>query len=191
MADQEVDLHAVRKEYKAGDVILNEGDEIKSVPLLAEGSIRIVRPGDHHEVYLYHLLPGETCAIAMQCCQANHKSTIKAIAETDCVVYHIPNKQVEEWQRFPQWRNYIFETYSRRFEELLEVIDLIAFGQKDHELLNYLERRARASGNRTLNITHREIAEELHTSREVISRLLRVMDSKGFVRLGRNTIEVL
>lgn len=181
----------VRKEYHAGDIILNEGDEIHSIPLLAEGSIRIVRPGEKRDVYLYHLEPGETCALSMQCCQFGRKSSIKAIAETDCVVYHVPNAQVQEWQRFAPWREFVFSTYQRRFEELLEVVDLIAFEQKDTELLNYLERRARASGNRVLSITHREIADELHTSREVITRLLRVMDSKGFVKLGRSTIEVL
>jgi CRP/FNR family transcriptional regulator len=129
--------------------------------------------------------------MAINCCQAGKKSMVKAIAEDDTEVLQVPVKLVEEWFKYPEWKTYVNSTYSNRFAELIEVIDLIAFSNMDEQVLHYLQERARAVNTRALYITHQQIADELHTRREVISRLLRTMEEKDLVRLGRNTIELL
>jgi CRP/FNR family transcriptional regulator len=154
--------------------------------------LRIVRQNDEgKEVFLYHLYPGQTCAVAINCCQGKKKSTVKAIAEEDSEILQIPVNMIDEWFKYPEWKTFINATYGQRFAELLEVIDLIAFSNMDKQVLHYLQERARAAGTNALYITHQIIADELHTHREAISRLLRSMEQKNLLRLGRNTIELL
>ena len=116
---------------------------------------------------------------------------IRAIAEDDTTLLQIPVKLTEDWYRFPEWKAYISNNYNNRFAELMQVIDLIAFQNMDKQLLHYLQQRSRALNTRFLEITHQEIADELHAHREAISRLLRIMEQKQFVKLGRNSIEIL
>ena len=129
--------------------------------------------------------------MSLNCCQAHSTSMIKAVAETDTEVYMIPAEMMDEWFKYKEWKAYVNNTYSMRFTELMQVIDLIAFNNMDKQLLHYLNERARALNTKALFITHQQIADELHTQREGISRLLRTMESKGLLRLGRNTIEIL
>jgi CRP/FNR family transcriptional regulator len=153
--------------------------------------LRIVRQDDEgNEVFLYHLYPGETCAMALNCCQAGNQSKVKAIAEDQTELLLIPVRQISDWFRFEEWKIYVNQTYGKRFNELLEVIDLIAFSNMDKQLLHYLQERCKANNTTALFITHQQIADEMHTQREAISRLLRTMEQKNLVKLGRNTIEL-
>lgn len=172
--------------------LIRPGDEIVFLPIVRKGVLRIVRQGsDGRDIFLYHLYPGQTCAMAINCCQSHKKSMVKAIAEDDTEVLQVPVSQIEEWFKYPEWKAYINNTYSTRFAELIEVIDLIAFSSMDKQVLHYLEERAKATNTKALYITHQQIADELHTHREAISRLLRTMEQKELVKLGRNTIELL
>jgi len=162
------------------------------IPIVQKGVLRIVRQNEEgKEVFLYHLYPGETCAMAINCCQSRKKSSVKAIAEEETEVLQVPVKMVDEWYKFPEWKTYINSTYGNRFTELLQVIDLISFSNLDKQVHHYLKQRAKAAGSMALFITHQQIADELHTHREVISRLLRGMEQKNMLRLGRNTIELI
>ncbi len=188
----EIEKNARAKEFKKGEIIVKPGDEIIFIPIVIKGNIRIIRQDlDGAEIFLYHLYPGQTCAMSLTCCQAGKKSMIRAIAEDDTEILQIPVKLTEDWYRFPEWKAYISNNYNNRFAELLQVIDLIAFSNMDKQLLHYLEERSKALNTRILDITHQEIADELHAHREAISRLLRTMEQKKIVRLGRNNIEVL
>jgi CRP/FNR family transcriptional regulator len=188
----EIEKNARTKFFKRGEVIINPGDQILFIPIILSGSVRIIRQDTEGlEVFLYHLYPGQTCAMSLTCCQAGKKSMIKAIAEDDAEILQIPAKLTEDWYQFPEWKAYISNNYSNRFAELMHVIDLIAFQNMDKQLLHYLEERSKALNTRALEITHQEIADELHAHREAISRLLRLMEQKKIVRLGRNSIEVL
>lgn len=172
--------------------LIRPGDEIVFLPIVRKGVLRIVRQGsDGRDIFLYHLYPGQTCAMAINCCQSHKRSMVKAIAEDDTEVLQVPVNQIEEWFKYPEWKAYVNNTYSTRFAELIEVIDLIAFSSMDKQVLHYLEERAKASNTKALYITHQQIADELHTHREAISRLLRTMEQKELVKLGRNTIELL
>lgn len=188
----EMNTHTRVKHVEKDTVLISPGDIIVFVPIVQQGVLRIVRQNDEgREVFLYHLFPGQTCAMAINCCQGRKKSTIKAIAEEDTEILQVPVNMVEDWFRYPEWKTYINSTYAQRFNELLDVIDLIAFSNMDKQVLHYLEKRAQAAGTKALFITHQNIADELHTHREVISRLLRQMEQKNLLRLGRNTIELI
>lgn len=188
----EIERNAKRKVIQKGSVLINPGDEIIFIPIVLKGSIRIIRQDpDGQEVFLYHLYPGQTCAMSLTCCQSGKRSMIKAIAEDDAEILQIPVKLTEDWYKYPEWKAYISSNYNNRFAELMQVIDLIAFSNMDKQLLHYLEERSKALNTRVLEITHQEIADELHAHREAISRLLRTMEQKKLVRLGRNNIEVL
>ena len=116
---------------------------------------------------------------------------IKAIAEEDSEILQIPVNLVEDWFKYPEWKAFVNNTFSNRVAELIDVIDLIAFSSMDKQVLHYLEEKAKAINAKSLYITHQQIADELHTHREAVSRLLRTMEDKNMLKLGRNTIELL
>ncbi|MEY4594590.1 MAG: hypothetical protein RIQ47_1000 [Bacteroidota bacterium] len=184
--------YGIKKSFERDITIFEAGEVITSIPMVLEGVLRIVRQDtEGHEVFLYHLYPGETCAMALNCCEAGKESMVKAITEDQTLLLLIPIRQVSDWLRFDEWKLYVNQTYGKRFAELLEVIDLIAFSNMDKQLLHYLQERCKATNTSALFITHQQIADEMHTQREAISRLLRSMEQKSLVKLGRNTIELL
>ena len=174
------------------EVLIDVGADIIFIPIVRKGALRIVRQDeDGREIFLYHLYPGQTCAMAINCCQSHKKSMVKAIVEEETEVLQIPAQMIEEWFKYPEWKTFINYTYASRFAELLDVIDLIAFNNMDKQVLHYLQERAKATGSKSVQITHQQIADELHTHREAVSRLLRTMERKKIVKLGRNSIELL
>jgi CRP/FNR family transcriptional regulator len=188
----EIDANSRRKSVHKEDVLISTGDEIVFVPLVMKGCLRIMRQDhDGREVFLYHIYPGQTCAMSLTCCQTGKSSMVKAVAEDDTDVLLIPVRYMEEWFKYPEWKAFVNNTFNNRFSDLLQVIDLIAFNNMDKQLLHYLQQRAKANQTQALVITHQQIADELHTHREAISRLLRTLEQKGMVKLGRNTIELL
>lgn len=180
------------KNLASDEVLILPGDALVFVPIVLSGALRIVREDDEgHEAFLYHLFPSQTCAMAVNCCQSRNKSMIKAIAEDEAEVLLVPTDLIDQLFKYPEWKTFINNTYSSRFAELIEVIDLIAFNSLDKKILNYLEKKKEALNTSTVFITHLQIATELNTHREAVSRLLRTMEQKGIVKLGRNTIELL
>lgn len=189
---EEIKQFTRTKTLKAGETLMSSGDKIFFVPIVETGVLRIVRQGeDGREIFLYHLYPGQTCAMAINCCQSHRESMVKAVAEDDTEVLQVPVGLVEDWFKYPEWKTYINSTYGSRFAELLDVIDLIAFNNMDKQVLHYLKERTKAARSRSIQITHQQIADELHTHREAVSRLLRTMEQKNILRLGRNSIELL
>ena len=187
----EIEKHASYRSLKKNDILITPGDTVQFVPIVLSGSIRVIRQDENdQEVFLYHLYPGQTCAMSLTCCQSGNKSMIKAIAETDTEILRIPVEKTETWSIFPEWKAFTSNNYNQRFSELLNVIDLIAFSHMDQQLLHYLQERSKALNTRVLDITHQEIADELHSHREAISRLLRTLENTGLVKLGRNSIEL-
>ncbi|MDB4048426.1 Crp/Fnr family transcriptional regulator [uncultured Polaribacter sp.] len=178
------------KEVAAGFKMMEIGDYVKAMPLLVSGAIKILRQDtDGDELLLYFLEKGDTCALTLTCCVAQTKSKIRAIAETDSKLIMIPIQQMEEWsEKYKSWRHFVFESYNNRLNEMLETIDSIAFLKMDERLLKYLAEKVRISKNNTIHKTHQEIAYELHTSRVVISRLLKKLETLGKIELNRNAI---
>ncbi len=187
-----IGTHGKLVEVEAGEVLMDIGNVIRSIPIVLNGSIKVLREDDNgNEILLYYLGSGETCAVSLTCCMSSEMSTVKAMANEQVRMIQIPVRYMEEWMKYPDWRQFVMATYRARFEELLEAMDSIAFHRMDERLLAYLEKKAELGNVRELAISHQDIATDLHTSREVISRLLKTMEKKGMIALGRNRIRIL
>ena len=184
---------ATYKEFKADDYLIEIGDYIKTMPLLVNGAIKILREDENgDELLLYFLERGDTCAMTLTCCMGQAKSRIRAIAETDGSLLMIPVEKMEDWlTKYKTWRNFVFDSYNVRLMEMLEAIDTLAFMNLDERLYKYLTDKAKVIGNTEIHNTHQEIAYEMHTSRVVISRLLKALEIEGKIKLHRNKIEIL
>ena len=183
----------VIKEIPEGSKMMDIGDYVKSVPLLISGAIKILRENiEGDELLLYYLEKGETCSMTMTCCLGQKQSEIRAIAETDAKLIMVPVQKMEEWtSKYKSWRNFVFESYHNRINELLATLDSIAFQQMDERLEQYLREKSRVNESDIIKNTHQEIAYDLNTSRVVISRLLKKMEQMGKIELGRNYLKIL
>ena len=178
------------KVFEEGELLMKTGQFFKSAVLIIRGHVKLYREGEEgNEFFMYYLDPGEACALSMICATRNQASSIMAIADEETEVVLIPIQYMDTLMReYRSWYYFVLETYRNRFEELLSVIDNIAFKNMDERLEWYLKRQAEISGN-SLNIKHQQIANDLNTSREVISRLLKKMEKEGLLTLNRNLIE--
>lgn len=190
---KDVAANATIQSFKVGDVIIRTGQYIKNTVLVISGKIKIYREDENGgEFFMYYLQPGQACAISMICATKNEKSQIMAKVVEDVELILIPLSLMDKWMmQHRSWYEFVIDTYRSRFEEVLEVIDSIAFRAMDERLEFYLKRHADACACKDLKLSHQEIASELNTSREVISRLLKKMEQRGLVNLQRNNIELL
>jgi CRP/FNR family transcriptional regulator, anaerobic regulatory protein len=181
------------KIFKEGEVIINDHSYIKSIPIVITGSIKVMRTDDDgREILLYYITSGESCIMSFLGGLHQDTSKIKAIAEENTEILFIPTEKLSELMReYPEWLDYMFRLYHKRFEELLDVVNEIAFKKMDERLLNYLENKAALSKSNIISITHEQMANELGTARVVISRLLKQLETEGVVELGRNKITLL
>lgn len=189
---EEIVAKAQLRTCRAGDVIIEPGGAIRFVPLIVFGSIKIMRVEPNgSEVYLYHLGMGQTCALSLTCCMGNKPSEVKAVAEEDCEFLALPVNLIEEWAgRYKSWNIFMLNTYQARFDELLQTLDSIAFSKLDQRIAEYLKKQSVALKTKRIETTHQQIAVELGSTREAVSRLLKQMENKGLVALGRNAIEL-
>jgi len=180
------------KEIPEGFKMMEIGEYVRTMPLLVSGVIKILREdNDGDELLLYFLEKGDTCAMTLTCCIGQTKSEIRAIAETDAKLIMIPIEKMEEWSgKYKSWRSFVFESYHNRLNEMLDTIDSIAFLKMDERLHKYLKEKARVSKDNIIHSTHQEIAYELHTSRVVISRLLKKLENLDKLKLYRNYIVI-
>lgn len=178
--------------FEAGKTLMEPGQFIKAVPLVLEGSIKIMRVDeDGKELFLYYLETGETCALSLTCCSAARPSEIKAIVEEKASLLFIPIQIHEQLvDEFKQWKEFVSTTYQHRFQEMLTVLDAVAFKRMDERLMNYIVTKMKQLKSNELHTTHQEIANELGTAREVISRLLKQLEKKKWIELGRNVIYI-
>jgi len=189
---EQIDIFGKLYEFEKGKTIIEPGQYIKMIPIILDGSVKVMRRGDDgHDLFLYYLEGGDACAISLTCCSNDQQSEIMAVAEEKTVILGIPVHKHEEWtNEFSQWKDYVASTYQKRFQELLHVIDDIAFKKMDERLLKYLVVKSKQLNTLELSITHLEIAKELGSSREVISRLLKQLEKRKLVELGRNIIYI-
>lgn len=182
--------YGIQKTYSAGSVILNENSPIRAIPIVMKGAIKVIRTEeDGREILLYYIKAGESCIMSFLGGMHNETSKVKAEVEEDAEILFLPVDKVSLFIReYPQWLDYIFRLYHKRFEELLEIINAIAFRKVDERLLALLRKKKELTGSNTLNTTHEQLANELGTARVVVSRLLKQLEEDGTVRLGRNKI---
>ena len=189
----EIESFAVYKEFKANSTIIDIENYIVSIPLILEGAIKIMREDEEgNELVLYYLEKGDTCAVTLSCCMGQTKSNIKAVAETDVKLLMIPKEKMKIWlSNYSSWQEFILQSYHNRLQEFIEALDTIAFYKMDERLFKHLKDKAMVTHNDVLQVTHKQIADDLHTSRVVISRLLKKLENEQKIQLFRNSIKVL
>jgi CRP/FNR family transcriptional regulator len=181
------------KQFSAGAVIVNLQSYIKTIPIVLSGSIKVLQADEEgQEIFLYYIKPGESCIMSLLAGMHNSKSKIKAIVEEDAELLLIPINKVGEWIRtFPEWTDFIFTLYQKRFEELLEVVNAVSFQKMDTRLFHLLNQKSSLFHTREIKITHLQLAEELGTTREAVSRVLKQMEKDHLIILSRNKISLM
>ena len=180
--------YGIPKTFLEGETILRENAYINSIPIVISGSIRVMRTDeDGREIMLYYIESGESCIMSFLGGMHQDTSKIKAIAEDKTEILFIPIQKVTQLiKEYPEWLDYIFRLYHKRFEELLEVVNEVAFKKMDERILNFIKKKSELTKTNELHLTHEQIANELGTVRVVVSRLLKQMEDEGLVKLGRN-----
>ena len=192
-AGQKISDLGITKQFEPGEAIVNEHASVRSIPFITKGSVKVMQSDeDYKEMVLYYLRPGETCIMSFLAGVSQDTSKVRAVAEEACEVVFIPVHTFQELiGKHPEWLSYIFQIYHMRFEELLEVVNAISFKKMDVRLLQFLQKRCAVMQTDTLSLTHEQLAHELGTAREVVSRLLKQLENEGMVELGRNRIRLL
>ena len=183
----------VIRKFKADEFLMKTGQSIRSAVLVTKGIIKVFREDDEgNEIFMYNLHPGEACAISMTCAARQIASQIMAKALIDTEVIAIPAELMDEWgSKYKTWYQFVLETYRSRFEELLDTLDQIAFRNLDERLLWYLKQHQKSLKTNILKASFTEIAHELNSSREVISRLIKKLAEKGHIKMHKNQIEII
>ncbi len=189
----EIEEIAVFKEIPAGETFIRIGDELSAIPLVVSGAMKVFRIDKNEEEHiLYFIETGDSCAMSLSCCVNGTKSNIRAVAETNTEIVLVPSEAMDTWLvKYKTWRSYILDSYNVRLNELLETIDSLVFMNMEERLMKYLTDKVKIQKDVHLDTTHQEIALELHTSRVVISRLLKKLEVSGDIKLSRNKIELL
>ena len=180
------------KSFKEGALIMDIGDVLTSIPLVISGSVKVMKEDkDGNDLLLYYLEYGDTCAVTLNCCTKPTKSAIKALTESNAEILFIPVEKMEEWMvKYRSWRGFVLDSFNIRMNEMLDAIDNLAFNNMEERLYKYLREKVMITKESKLHITHFQIANELHSSRVVISRLMKKLENEGLVIQFRNYVEV-
>lgn len=190
---EEIKACGILKKVPQGQMVIDVGDAISHMPLLLNGALKILREDDQgDELLIYFLETGDTCAMTFSCCMGKNQSEIRAVAESDTELLMIPVQQMQAWMgKYKSWQQFVLDSYHTRMMELLETVDALAFKRMDERLLKHLQDKAKVTHDDLISTTHHEIAQDLHTSRVVVSRLLKKMEREGKIEMNRNRIKVL
>lgn len=189
----EIESSGEFKTFQAGEVLMRKGQYMRSTMLVLSGLIKVFREDEEgNEFLMYYLKPGEACALSMVCAAKHEASPISAVTVSETEIVMVPVETMSEWiSKYKSWYQFVIETYRSRFDEMLLTLDNVAFRSMDERLEFYLKRAQEATASSTIEISHQEIANELNSSREVISRLLKKMEQHGKVHLHRNAIQII
>ena len=190
---KEMEQFGTWQSFTEGDLIMDYGKYMRMMPIVLKGTVKVFRLDENgNEILLYYLSSSESCSMAYSCCIEVKKSEIKAIAEDNVELIGIPNIKLDEWLcKYPTWKNYIMRSFNERFIELLRSIESIAFHKLDERLISYLKEKQRLTGSSVIKVSHYLIADELSTSRVVISRLLKQLENEKKIILYRNEIKLM
>ena len=181
------------KMVKEGDLLMRTGQNIRSALLVINGLIKIYREdSEGNEFFMYYINSGKACAMSLVCAMNQKTSGLMAKAVSNSTIISVPLHDVNEWMgKYKSWAEFAVSSYRERFEEQLETVDHIAFRNMDERLLFHLKRHQKQLGTNLLSIPFTEIAQELNSSREVISRLIKKLVEKGMIKLHGSKIELL
>lgn len=190
---QEIQQFGIFQTFKEGDLIMDYGKYVRMMPIVLKGTVKVSRLDEKdNEILLYYLSSNDSCSMAYSCCLEAKKSEVRAIADDNVELIAIPHIKLDDWLcAYPSWKNYIMRSFNERFIELLKSIESIAFHKLDERLIAYLKEKQRMSGSSVIKASHNLIADELATSRVVISRLLKHLENDQKIILYRNEIKLL
>ena len=190
---REIEESGNLKHFSAGETIVNMDSYIKNIPVVISGSIKVIRTEeDGREILLYYLTPGESCIVSILSGMKNETSKIKAIVEEDADIMLIPADKAKEWvKKYPDWTEFIFDLYQKRFEGLLDVVNSVAFQKIDARLLHLIKQKTQLYNSKEISVTHQQLADELGITREATSRVLKQMEKDQILILSRNKIALL
>jgi CRP/FNR family transcriptional regulator, anaerobic regulatory protein len=189
----ELEKKAKKISVKPGETILDIGETVRVMPVIVSGTVKISRVDENgKEILLYYVGSNESCAMTFTCCMPQQKSEIRAVAEDEVEMLVVPVEVMDEWLvKYPTWKSFVMKTIRNRFNELLRTIDQVAFQKLDERLIAYLKEKSRATGSALINLSHEQIANELATSRVVVSRLLKKLENENKLLLYRNQLKLL
>jgi len=187
---QEISDHSEVREVEAGEILIRTGQHLSSAIIVLRGALKIYREGEEGgEFFLYYLNPGQACAMSMSCLRHQEQSQVMGMAVEDSEILMVPMIKINQWVReYQSWQEFVINSYRNRFEEVLAVLDSVAFRGMDERLEFYLIKETQRSKGNNLSVSHQAIANDLNTSREVVSRLLKKMEQRGLLELHRNSI---
>lgn len=188
---QEILKIGIIKDFHANEIIIREGQFISAFPFVLKGLIRVSRTNDDgNELLLYYLHENEVCAMSLTCCMAHQTSNLNAVAEEETQVILLPVELLDTWiSNYPRWKQFVMQSFQVRFREMIDTLDAVAFLKLDERLERYFIARNKKSGATTFSGTHQDLALQLNSSREVISRLLKKLEKKGKIEISRNFID--
>jgi len=190
---EELEKSVKRRNFEKGEILLNEGAYVQVIPLLISGLVKVYKEEEEgQEILLYYIKPGESCIISLTTCLKGNPSAVKAVVAQDSDLLLVPASISRKLGReHPEWNEFFFDLFGNKYQELLHFIGVLSFSNKDLRLKEYLQKEAQLKGQNFLDLTHQRIADDLGSSREVISRLLKRLEGEGFIRLGHGRIEIL
>ncbi len=186
----EIASNGIFRTIKSNELLIDIGDKMTHVPLIISGAVKIIREDKNgDEIALYFLEKGDTCAISFVNCIHREESMFRGVTEKQTEGVFIPVEKIDEWlEKYKSWRHFIIDSYHMRLIEMVESIDSLAFMKLDDRLHKYLTEKVKIMDDNILIITHQEIADDINTSRVVVSRLLKVLENEGKIKIRRNRI---
>jgi len=183
---------SLQKDFGSDTELLHVGGTVRHIPLVISGSVKVSRQdAEGREIFLYYILPGQTCAMTLSACYKGETSRINAVTQEQSTLILLPAALIHETtRRFPAWQRFAFDSFGSRYDELLYTLESVVFQQLDERLKHYLLEKSAALKTTRLQVSQQQIADDLHASREVISRLVRQFEQKGFLRHARGVIEI-
>ncbi len=189
---EEILEHCELQTFEKSEVVVREGQFVKIVPIVVTGKLRVYQTRMDREILLYHVEPSQTCMMSLSACFFNNESPSQAVAKEKTQAITVPVRYVTQWQKeYSSWNEFVIRTFRNRYDELLNAFESIAFDQMDKRTLEYLQTIASKQQHKKIEISHQELANELGTTRVVISRILKQFESDKLVKLHRGFIKVL
>lgn len=178
--------------FTASTQIIRLGQYIQVIPIVLKGVVKVLSQKEDKEVLLYYIQPNESCVMSFASGFKNEPSPIFALVEEEATMVLLPIKKVLQWlKRYPEINTLFYQQYNQRYQDLLTTINHLIFDKLDVRVYEYLAQKATILNTQTLKISHRQIASDIGTAREVVSRIIKKLELEGKIIQNTNTVTLL
>jgi CRP/FNR family transcriptional regulator len=183
---------SVVKTFPANIELVREGQYVKYIPIVLNGLVKVYTQFEEKELLLYYIMPGQSCIMSFSSCINHDKSKIFAITENESTVLLIPSDKIARWViEFPTINMLFYQQYDLRYSELVDTIHQMLYHKLDKRLLDYLSEKVSVTGKNPIKLSHKEIANDLGTAREVVSRLIKKLEKQNILKQYHDSIELI